>query len=203
MFPAVALLPGSACRRRQSRFSFDHTTGHATRTRKSGPHSHALRRWGHPRGRPPSAARYSFMFGSRIFSRIRAAGGCALLSRSQLSDPPRRWLPARQRPCTCGVSRSQLSDPLRRLLSEAVDSKAVTADLASGPCEARLNRPSAKASRDINRASASGYAFASGCRVFGATSPLALSKSMGLAPTDETGVEAEDAICRSNVPIGL
>jgi len=24
----------------------------------------------------------------------------------------------------------------------------------------------------------------------------------GLTPTDETGVEAEDAICRSNVPIG-
>jgi hypothetical protein len=30
-----------------------------------------------------------------------------------------------------------------------------------------------------------------------------MSKSMGLTPTDETGVEAEDAICRSDVPIGL
>jgi hypothetical protein len=63
-------------------------------------------------------------------------------------------------------------------------------------------RRSSLTSRDANPATESGYAVASGSRVFGATPPLALSKNMGLTPTDETGVEAEDAICRSNVPIG-
>jgi hypothetical protein len=63
-------------------------------------------------------------------------------------------------------------------------------------------RRSSLASHDANPFKESGYAVASGSRVFGSTSPLALSKNMGLTPTDETGVEAEDAICRSNAPVG-
>jgi hypothetical protein len=81
--------------------------------------------------------------------------------------------------------------------------KADAASLASGSHKARLGRRSAKTSRNTNPAIASGYVVASGPRDFGTASPLAMSKSMGLTPTDETGVEAEDAICRSDVPIGL
>ena len=76
---------------------------------------------------------------------------CDSVSRSQLSDPLRHYPGVLVQVIRQSVSRSQLSDPLRRPLSEAVVSKADAADLASGPHEARLSRPPAKASRDTNR----------------------------------------------------
>jgi hypothetical protein len=124
------------------------------------------------------------------------------VSRSRPSAPLRRVDRERDGDDHLRVSRSQTSDPLQQPLSETVSSKADTANVASGPHEARLNRPPARTTSDTNRATASGYVVASGSRVFGTISPLALSKSMGLTPTDEDGVEAEDAVWRSDVPVG-